>query len=183
MTDIFPSNMLQIEDICIRTCRRMVRRLSLTVHPDGQIVMVIPPYMTDEEATRFAISKLPWLRKARERVTQKAERRVLPITNEQAEALVDFLNERVEYWRIKMGEGPITWKIRNMRSQWGNCRHMQRRITFNLQLARIEHQLVDYIIVHELAHLRHPNHSPQFHAWVQQFIPDERERRRRLHQA
>jgi len=102
------------------------------------------------------------------------------VSKQQREELVDYLTLQVEHWRILMGEEPVTWSIRNMRSQWGNCRPQQRKLTFNLQLALVDKDLIDYIIVHELSHLKVPNHSPEFKAREAQFMPDFRARKKRL---
>jgi len=108
-------------------------------------------------------------------------RRVRPEMPEVSEAqkaeLIAYLNNAVEKWRIKMGEEPITWKIRNMRSQWGNCRPQRRLITFNLQLALVEERLREYIIVHELSHLKVHNHGAAFKDRETEFMPDWRDRR------
>lgn len=90
--------------------------------------------------------------------------------------------QRVDYWMEQMGEQPVEWRIRNMRTQWGNCRPQRRLITFNLQLANVPDNLLDYIIVHELAHLKHPNHSPAFKQHMATYIPDWKQRQEQLKQ-
>jgi len=102
------------------------------------------------------------------------------VSPEKKKELIDYLTTAVEQWRITMGEEPITWKLRNMRSQWGNCRPQKRLITFNLQLALVEPRLRDYIIVHELSHLKVPNHGAEFKARETEFMPDWKERRKAL---
>jgi len=102
------------------------------------------------------------------------------ISKEQAKELRAYLTTEVERWRVIMGEEPVVWTIRNMRSQWGNCRPQLRKLTFNLQLARVENDLRDYIIVHELSHLKVPNHGAAFKAREAEFMPDFRQRQRRL---
>jgi len=102
------------------------------------------------------------------------------VTNEQKHELLTYLSTEVERWRILMDEAPITWSLRNMRSQWGNCRPQRRKLTFNLQLARVENPLRDYIIVHELSHLKVPNHGPEFKARMTEFMPDWKERKNAL---
>ncbi|MCQ2345531.1 MAG: M48 family metallopeptidase [Paludibacteraceae bacterium] len=102
------------------------------------------------------------------------------VTDEQKRNLIDFLDRRVEYWRVQMGEGEVTWKLRNMKSQWGNCRYRERILTFNLQLALVDDDLKDYIIVHELSHLQIHNHGPLFKARQSEFIPDWPQRRKLL---
>lgn len=103
-----------------------------------------------------------------------------PVNEAQKKAFKEDLQYRVEHWRIIMGETPVRWTIRNMKSQWGNCRPQTRQLTFNMQLALLDNSLRDYIIVHELSHLQVPNHGPQFKARMDMFLPDWRTRRKLL---
>lgn len=99
-------------------------------------------------------------------------RRAALIGGYQREVLHHYLTEKVAYWQHIMREPDVAWSIRKMRSEWGSCTPRKRKLLFNLELARMPKPCIDYIIVHELSHLRVPNHSPLFHARVEQFLPD-----------
>lgn len=75
---------------------------------------------------------------------------------------------------------PETIKYRQMRSRWGSCNHRSRTITLNVELTRFPVEALEYVVVHELAHLAHPNHSPEFWDLVAAVLPDHRNRRRLL---
>lgn len=169
-----------IEDIEIEVQRKWVRGIRLVVKPDGSVRISAPVIMSSRTIEQFARERLDWIRQTRERVAAQPKRVMHPVSEEQKQALIAYLNEAVPRWCTIMGEAPVTIRLRNMKSQWGNCRWRERVVTFNLQLALVPHELVDYIIVHELAHLKVQNHSAAFHAHVQRFIPDEWERRRTL---
>lgn len=64
--------------------------------------------------------------------------------------------------------------FRHMTSCWGSCRSQTRSLTFNLRLADKPLECVEYVIIHELAHIIHPNHSPEFWKLVEQHCPDYR---------
>lgn len=70
--------------------------------------------------------------------------------------------------------------IRRMRSRWGSCNAAKRRITLNEYLLKVPPACLDYIVVHELAHLVHANHGSDFYRLVGQYIPDWKERRKLL---
>ena len=74
-------------------------------------------------------------------------------------------------------------KVRAMRSRWGSCNTRSRVITLSLALAARPLESLDYILVHELAHLIEAGHGPRFKAIVQRHVPDWKQRRRDLNGA
>ena len=107
-------------------------------------------------------------------------RRAELVTEWQREHLRDYLNEAVPRWQQVMGEPEVTWQIKQMRSEWGSCLSRRRKLMFNLELARVPYECIDYIIVHELTHLQVPNHSRLFEARMERFLPQWRTRRQQL---
>jgi hypothetical protein len=83
----------------------------------------------------------------------------------------EYLTQRVQYLSEFMNLNYEELKFRKMRSRWGSC-SSKKIITLNTKLMKIDKQLIDYIIVHELAHLVHMNHSKQFHDLVKQYVPN-----------
>ncbi len=75
--------------------------------------------------------------------------------------------------------GTPNWKVRRMRSQWGSCLDTG-AITLNTQLVKAPLALIDYVIVHEFAHLKHHDHGRGFERLMDHHMPDWRERRRDL---
>ena len=69
--------------------------------------------------------------------------------------------------------------VRNQRSRWGSC-HASGRISLNWRLIHMPPHLIDYVVVHELAHMREMNHSPRFWAVVGGVVPDYAARRREI---
>ena len=81
-----------------------------------------------------------------------------------------YLIPRVEYWQEIMSLRYDNIKFKKMKSMWGNC-SSKKVITLNTQLIKIKKELIDYVIVHELAHLVHMNHSKDFHTLVEKYLP------------
>jgi predicted metal-dependent hydrolase len=76
-----------------------------------------------------------------------------------------YLTQRVEYYSKKMNLEYSSIKYRKMRSRWGSC-SSKKVLTFNSELMKIKKELIDYVVVHELSHLVHMNHSKAFHDFV-----------------
>ena len=71
-------------------------------------------------------------------------------------------------------------QIRKMKTMWGNCNFVKNIVTLNLYLAKTPLVCIDYVIVHELAHLIHHNHSKEFHNLVTTILPDWKDRKKLL---
>jgi len=82
---------------------------------------------------------------------------------------LEFLQERIDYFSSKMNLEYKIVKFRKMKSRWGSC-NSKKEITLNKELTRIDKNLIDYVVVHELAHLKYMNHSREFHALVEQYL-------------
>jgi predicted metal-dependent hydrolase len=82
-----------------------------------------------------------------------------------------FIPPRLEYWKDKMGLDVHSLRFRCAKSRWGSC-SSKGVITFNPYMMKLSHEMIDYIIVHELAHLREMNHSKAFYEVVREHIPN-----------
>ncbi len=91
----------------------------------------------------------------------------------------DHLSERLHYFEVLTGLEASGIRFRKMRSRWGSC-SSRRMITFNTQLMQLPTRLIDYVIVHELAHIRHMDHSKAFYKEVERHLPDFRDHQRAL---
>ena len=83
----------------------------------------------------------------------------------------DYLTSRTMHYAEVMNLKYKEIKYKKMRSRWGSC-SSQRVITLNTQLLKLKKEQIDYVVVHELAHLIHMNHSKSFHSLVLKYLPD-----------
>ena len=86
---------------------------------------------------------------------------------------------RVEYFAPLVGVTYNRIFIKEQKTRWGSCSSLG-NLNFNWKLILLNEELLDYVVVHELAHRKQMNHSPTFWAEVERVLPDYRERRRRL---
>ena len=84
-----------------------------------------------------------------------------------------YLKERVEYFSQLMHLVYKELRFKKMKSRWGSCNSLG-IITLNTNLMHLTKEQIDYVIVHELSHLVHLNHSKEFHAFVRRYICDEK---------
>ena len=100
--------------------------------------------------------------------------------------LRSILNERIqlllEKWQPAMGVVPAECRLKKMKTRWGSCNTIAKRIWINAGLVHLDPSLLEYVLVHELAHLLEPGHTRRFYDIVQKFLPDWKDRESRLNQ-
>ena len=154
------------------------RTMSLQLDRDGRAVVRAPHGVKKEFIDRFVAEHGDWLRCAREK--QTARRLVHPEPTEaEREALLarakEYLPARVAYWSAVMGLAPSGVKITSARTRFGSCSG-KNSICFSWRLMQYPSEAIDYVVVHELAHIRRHDHSPAFYALIERYMPDWRER-------
>ncbi|MCK9495920.1 MAG: M48 family metallopeptidase [Dehalococcoidia bacterium] len=92
---------------------------------------------------------------------------------------VEVLTDRVEAWAAKAGYGPGRVLVRDQKRRWGSCAK-DGTLRFNWRLVMLDPSVIDYVVVHEIAHLVRPHHRPTFWAEVERLLPDYRARRKAL---
>lgn len=94
--------------------------------------------------------------------------------------LQKLLSPMVDEWAERLGETNFTWQVQKMLNRWGSCTVKTRFIRFNLDLARVPRQCIEYIVVHELTHLKVAKHNKMFEMLLDKQMPDWRKRREEL---
>ncbi len=102
--------------------------------------------------------------------SSKTRKRVL-ITNWYKEKATEYLTKQTASIAIKHGLSPQKTGVKTYKRKWGCC-NAKKQIFFNWKLIMAPPVVVHYVIIHELCHLLHPNHSRDFWDTVEQFMPD-----------
>ncbi|MDR0900141.1 MAG: M48 family metallopeptidase [Methanobrevibacter sp.] len=89
------------------------------------------------------------------------------------------IKERISYFKEKMNVEPTGIRITSAKTRWGSCSG-KNTINFSWKLIMADDEVIDYVIVHELAHIKEHNHSPNFWLLVESIIPDYVERKKKL---
>lgn len=158
------------------------RTMSLQLDRDGNAVVRAPYGVKKEFIDRFVAEHEDWLARAREK--QQSRRAAHPEPTEtEREALIaqakEYLPARVAYWSAVMGLTPTGIRITSARTRFGSCSG-KNSICFSWRLMQYPPEAIDYVVVHELAHIRHHDHSPAFYALVECYMSDWRERMKLL---
>lgn len=161
------------------------KTLGLQVKSDGTVAVRAPLRVSDETIRFFIEKHIEWILRKRKLWTAQTHdpSTCLPevVTAAGKRQIRQLITQRVAYYAEVMGiaYGRIT--MRNQRTRWGSC-SSDGNLNFNCRLLFVPPELVDYVVVHELAHRRHMDHSPAFWQEVEKYMPDYRERRKRLKQ-
>ncbi|EIJ4041576.1 M48 family metallopeptidase [Campylobacter jejuni] len=79
-------------------------------------------------------------------------------------------------WSQKTGLFYTHLSIKNMKTRWGSCNHNKAYINLNLKLIQKSLKAIEYVILHELSHIKYPNHSKEFYTFMEHFMSDFRQR-------
>jgi predicted metal-dependent hydrolase len=182
--------MFDLADITIKKSRR-ARHVRLTVKTDGTVVLTQPYFMPTDSALKFVHSKHDWIAKT---VAYYKKADILPIPKPSKRDFDKYKREArlLVLEKIRVLGAPYRQaygnefsikkvSIKNQKSRWGSC-SKNGNLNFSYRIVFLPEHLQDYLIVHELCHLKVFNHSAAFWALVRETIPlaDIKEFRRRV---
>jgi hypothetical protein len=143
-------------EVEVRRSRR--RRRTVSAYRDGErIVVMIPASMTRKEEAEWVATMVARL--------EKAERRKKPSD----EALLRRAHELSDRYLGGMAVPETVRWVDNQRSRWGSCTPGDRTIRLSARLQGMPQWVVDYVLVHELAHLLESGHDERFWSWVERY--------------
>lgn len=164
------------EPYVLKRSRR--KTLSLIIRPDGVLEVRCPQRLNQAQIDAFIQQKSGWITQKRQ---QRLEQVTIPIPQPADYPLLSIRTaELTEQLMSRFSQfRPARVSIGRQRKRWGSC-NSKGHIRINACLALLPEPLAEYIVVHELCHLVHLNHSSRFHALLQQILPDARLRQQAL---
>lgn len=82
-----------------------------------------------------------------------------------------YLTDRAEFWSAQLGVSFNDLRIKNTRTRWGSC-SSKKNLNFNWRIMLAPREVVDYLVIHEVCHLKQMDHSPKFWKLVERLDPD-----------
>ncbi len=154
------------------------RSISLKLTRDGMIVVRAPMRMPKRDIEQFILSHEDWIRNNIAKQLKWKREHPEPNEKRKAELISRARQElplKVARYSKQMGLYPTGLKITSARSRFGSCSGRD-SICFSWRLMEYPDEAIDYVVVHELAHIAHKNHGPQFWALVEKYMPDYKKR-------
>lgn len=157
------------------------RTLSMEIK-ELRLIVRAPARMPQRDIDRFVASHSDWIDSHMQKQARRLSNHPEP-TDAEALAYIRaakaLLPPKVAHYAGIMGLTPAGITITGARTRFGSC-SSKGRLSFSWRLMQYPEEAVDYVVVHELAHLRYMDHSPRFYALIEQYLPDYRVRRKML---
>jgi predicted metal-dependent hydrolase len=161
------------------------RRYVIRVRLDGSVRVTLPRWGSRRHAEDFAAQQGPWIERQRQRVRERRHDRV-PLDPDVVKALrhraASELPAQLKALAAAQGLTVARVSVRNQRSRWGSC-SPSGHICLNWRLVLMPDFVREYVLIHELMHLRRLDHSPKFWKLVEAACPQYRIARRWLRES
>ena len=166
----------------------LAKRATFSISPSGRLQMSVPRYTSEFLAKRFLNSSREVIRKelpVKDPAGQRARDYQVKQLRKKAR---EYLPYRLEYYAKLYGYEYDNFKMSHAGTRWGSCTHRRRpgakedeiTISLNIGLMKLPEALRDYVILHELSHINHPDHSRAFWAEVESHDPQYKIHRKKL---
>ncbi|MBU1088492.1 M48 family metallopeptidase [Patescibacteria group bacterium] len=159
------------------TTRRSKRakRLRLAVYCDGNFIVTLPKGIKKSSAQNYIVNKSQWILNKLDFFKKISTSKAFKLTPDDylkhKDKALRLVTKRIKHFNKQYGFRYKKITIRNQKTRWSSC-SKKKNLNFNFKIAFLPEKLRDYIIVHELCHLRELNHSQKFWNLVAKVIPE-----------
>lgn len=137
---------------------------------DGKVIVKAPKRVSKKQIEEIVNQKKEWIIKSLEKESKRKEKEPLYTLEEFKEIIEKNVNELVK----TTGLQPNKVRIRDIKYAWGSC-SKDRNITLNYKLISYSEDAIRYVIIHELCHIKHMNHSKEFWGLLEKYMPNYKE--------
>ncbi len=158
------------------------KTVAIQVTPDGEVIVRAPKNTSKKKIEETVEKYTPWIEKTKEKLENK-EYGMKEASPEEEKLLREkakkILPEKVKYYSELISVKPTRITITGARTRFGSCSG-KNSISFSFYLMRFPEEAVDYVVVHELCHIIHHNHSKEFYKEIEKILPDYKKRKKLL---
>lgn len=161
-----------LDEINIIRSRR--RTISLKVDNDGEVVVCADPRVSMKFIEKFVLEKLSWIQKTRQKIENRKKNAIIinpHLVSQYKKQAHDIIQERLSYYSTITGLKFSKFRITSAKTRFGSCTS-KGVLSFSWRLIFYPKEVIDYIVVHELTHLREFNHSRNFWERVELVLPE-----------
>lgn len=159
------------------------RTLTIQVTARGEVIVRAPRRMARAEIERFLTEKEPWILKHLQKAAEVPITAPTPLSDDVRRHYIqiarDIFTQKTAYYAALMNVTYGRISIREQKTRWGSC-SSQGNLNFNWRLIFAPEEVLDYVVVHELAHRREMNHSKAFYDIVAAVLPDYKKQKKWL---
>jgi len=158
---------------------KRAKRISVSVKPFQGVRVAVPYASSFKKAEDFVHSKTAWINRHLEKIKRyERKHNYNPDTINKIKAKTTLI-KRLKWLASKYAFSYNRVSIRNQKTRWGSC-SSKNNISLNMKLVRLPDELVDYVILHELAHTKVKNHSKAFWAEIDKLVENRKQMASRL---
>ena len=158
----------QLDYKLIKTKRKSI---SLSVNNELQVIVRAPMHVNKRFIDSFVEKHAQWIEKQKKIIQDRNNNRAKENMENLKTLARDLLPKRVKYYSDIMGVSTSGIKITSAKSRWGSCSY-KNSLCFSYRVMLLPLELIDLIVVHELAHIRVKDHSKRFYDEVHKYMPD-----------
>lgn len=155
------------------------KTLALEITTEGKVIVRSPLRCNDKIIEAFVLKHDDWIRRNLEKCEQR-RKNAEPFEINEADRdkyiclAKEYLPKRTAYWSNITGLTPSYIKITSAQKRYGSC-NGKNGICYSYRVMAYPEKAIDYVIVHELAHIKHKNHGTEFYKLIEKYLPDYRE--------
>lgn len=157
------------------------KTMTLSVNDNLEVTVKAPIFVSNSSIDDFVQRNVSWINNAIDNKKKQLEK--FDLSDGEIDALVKkakaVIPSRVEHYSNLMKISPTGIKITKAKKRFGSC-NGKNSLCFSCYLMLYPNEAVDYVVVHELAHIKHHNHSKDFYSLISKYMPDYKDREKLL---
>lgn len=165
--------MMTFNDIEFNIVYSRRKTIAIQVSEEAKVTVRAPLRTSSKYILNFVESKYEWIINSIKKQDHRAQ--LYNLSAEEIKGLMlsakTVIPKRVEYYSKLMGLTPTAVKINSAKTRFGSCSG-KNSLNFSVYLMLFPQEAIDYVVVHELAHIKHHNHSKEFYRLIEEFMPD-----------